>query len=158
MLQDLFQSGCHDSYSPCPQCFIPSFPRTQANFLLKCSGCRFAFLSLVFMDFILQPVLTGWSPKWHEWSYFHKDRETSLSGNIYCRKKRGLFPLLGWSVFLLMTDCPDIFSTGLTRKPLPSLFGPYTTFQASYLSPHCIAGQCRTISTWYFRSFKRYLY
>lgn len=157
MLKDLFQSGCHDSYSPFPQSFIPSFPMTQANFLLKCSGC-ITFLSLVFMDFILQPVLTGWSPKWHEWSYFHKDCETRLSRNVYCRRKRGLFLLLGWSIFLLMTDFPDRLSTGLTRKPLLSLFGPWTAFQASYLSPHCIAGQCWTISTWYFTSFKRYLY
>lgn len=141
MLKDLFQSGCHDSYSPFPQCFIPSFPTTQANFLLKCSGCRFAFLSLVFMDFILQCVLTGRSPKWHEWSYFHKGRETGLSENAYCRKKRGLFLLLGRSVFLLMTDCPDRLSTGLTRKPLHSLFGPYTAFRALYLSPGSIAGQ-----------------
>lgn len=140
-----------------PQCFIPSFPVTQANFLLKYLGCRLAFFKLSIYG--LHPTTSTHRLEsqmaWME--LLHKDWETSLSGNVYCRKKRGLFLLLGWSVFLLMTDCRDLPNTGLTRKPFPTLFGPYTAFQASHLSPHGTAGQCWAISMCCIRSFKRYL-
>jgi len=108
------------------------------------------------MDFTPQPVLTGWSPKWHEWSYFHRHCEAGLSGNVYCRKKRGLFLLLGWSVFLVTTDCPDL-GTGLTRKTAPACLGPTQLFK-HHIWADTTSGRCWSISTWYFRSFKTYLY
>lgn len=137
-----------------PPVICPLLPHDPSKLFIKMLWIQMRFFKPNIYGFHPQSVLAGWSSKWHERSCFQKDCETGLTGSVYCRKKKGLFPLLGWSVFLLMTDCPDLHSSGLTRKPLPSLSGPLRAFQALYLSPHCTTGQCWTMSV-VFQKFRK---
>lgn len=96
-----------------PPVLHPLLPH-NLSFLLKYSGCRFACWSLVFIYFILQSVLTG--------ATYTRTVRLACLEVFTAEKNQCLFLLLGWrSLFLLMTDCPDFLSTGLTRKHLPLL-------------------------------------
>lgn len=126
-----------------PSALSPSFLVTQANFLLKCSGCRFTFLNPVFMDFILQPVLTGTVPDDTNGAASTRTvRLASLEAGTAGREEVYSSSL---AKCLLFNDrLPRSPQHTTKQETFPQVVQHYTASQESHLSPHgtnCITGQ-----------------